>query len=127
VRRFIEAHGSGRFESPWENRAIDGQGNPIAEKIANRAGFRRKNDDGWDYLILPETWREEVCKGHDASRIAQALIERNLMEKDKAGKSSLSIRVPGHGPQRLYGVRGTILSYEEPATPPRQTILRTKF
>ena len=54
-------------------------------RVINRAGFRRrdvltedertgaKTYGPWEYFVLPEAWRREVCKGFDHKAIARAL------------------------------------------------------
>ena len=73
VRAFLEAHGSSRFEAAWEIDPAD-----PTTRVINRAGFRRrevvtedertgaKTYGPWEYYVLPEAWRREVCKGLDA-------------------------------------------------------------
>jgi putative DNA primase/helicase len=50
VRSFIAAHGASRFEVVAE------ASNGADQRIINRAGFKQANGEGWDYLILPDTW-----------------------------------------------------------------------
>jgi len=56
----------------------DGRGEPIPERIVNRAGFRVDNGDGdaQQYLILPEVFQDEICKGLNRRIVARALLER---------------------------------------------------
>jgi uncharacterized protein (DUF927 family) len=105
VIAFIEAHGSSRFEAPWES------GNP-AERIINRVGFRKRDEAGvWEYMILPEAWRGDVCKGFDATAIARAMRERRMLDRSEDGKHlARRVLVPGHGKPRLYCLA---LSYTE--------------
>jgi uncharacterized protein (DUF927 family) len=64
VRAFIAAHGASRFENV-EDDDEDDLGNDPAPygqrvpdpKIVNRAGFKQQNGDEWEYLILPDTWK----------------------------------------------------------------------
>ena len=69
VMLFIEQHGSSRFQD------ID---NPTATCI-NRVGFRRKIDGGIEYMILPESFRAEVCRGLNVQRAAALLHARGLL------------------------------------------------
>jgi uncharacterized protein (DUF927 family) len=82
-------------------------------KTQNRVGFRRKqnSDDGeagaWEYLILPEAWKAEVCKGFNAARIADEMIKRKLMRQGELRKNGkhrpkVVVRVPGEKSQRYY-------------------------
>ncbi len=107
VRAFIEQHGSARFEI---------SGAAPEQRIISRAGFKRSEDNGaWEYLVLPEVWRQEVCKGHDPSQIAKALAERGLLVPGSEGKHSRSMTIPGYKKMRVYHLRAAIIG--EPDTP----------
>ena len=75
VRQFIEEHGNDRFERAWEVR-YDAGGREIPERVARRAGFRRQVEPGgdWEYLVLPKSWRREVCRGFDYVALARAMV-----------------------------------------------------
>ena len=104
VRAFIEAHGMSRF-SPIGADCPDGD-----PKTINRAGFRRKNEEGrWEYLVLPEAWKNEVCKGHDARAVARDLIARKMLVPGDDGKSSRSERIHNFGRSRVYLLSTDIL------------------
>ena len=116
VRAFIEAHGSARFEAILtDERAVNDEGTPYSStrpdaKTMLRAGFRRKDDAGrWEYLILPQAWAGEVCKGLDARATAKDLIARGLLMPGKDGKASKAERVPGIGLTRVYHLKASIL------------------
>ncbi len=104
IRLFVELHGASRFES-W-----DGEFASARERIVNRAGFRRRDDAGrWEYAILPEVWRSEVCVGFNASALARAACERGLLTPDCDGKPQRREHLPGLGRLRVYVVRGGAL------------------
>ena len=42
--------------------------------------------------------------------MAKACVEAGILEADKEGKASLSVKVPGFGPQRSYVIRGATLA-----------------
>jgi uncharacterized protein (DUF927 family) len=105
VRAFIEAHGASRFE-------LAGSDEVLAEpRTFNRAGFRKRVGNAWEYLILPETWRAEVCKGLNPKEVADALITRGLLLRSTPRHRAALEQVPGHGTKRLrvYVVAGAIL------------------
>jgi uncharacterized protein (DUF927 family) len=107
VRRFIAAHGSSRFEDTSSK--LDGHD----LRISNRAGFKRRNDAGdWEYLILTDPWRDEVCAGLNPKRVARVLAGRQLLLGWTARSMAASVRVPGHERVRVYCVSGTILEGE---------------
>ena len=101
VRRFFENHGMSRFAS-WEA--------PEAF-ISNRAGFRRKsmnNDDSYEYYVLPETFRQEVCVGLDTSAVIRLLKSQNSLIPGKDRDAGV-IRLPGVGPTRCYHITTRIM------------------
>lgn len=106
VRRFIEMHGTSRFEPMGES----GEGESIVRTV-NRVGFRRADAaGGTDYFVLPEAWRTEVCPGLDPVTVAKSLLKRGfLIGKD--GKLQDQKRLPGFAkPVRCYHVASAILS-----------------
>ncbi len=115
VRQFIELHGASRFQSIHERR--DKSGDIIPDLIRNRAGFKRDVDDssngsdedgGTEYLIFPEVFKTEVCKGFDYTTIARALSEKGFLISDQ-GSHMKQIRVPEVGRARFYVVTSRIL------------------
>ncbi len=102
IRRFLEAHGSSRFQAIGE----DGEA-----KILNRAGFRRKADDGrWEYFVLPEAWKSEVCVGQDARALAKELGQRGFLVPGSDGKPQSTHKLPGMGAKRCYHLSAQIVS-----------------
>jgi uncharacterized protein (DUF927 family) len=101
VIAYIEAHGSSRFEAAWEK---------SPERVINRAGFRRRGDDGrWEYMVLPQQWRGEVAKGFDAAALARAMITRRLIVPAGDDNLAKTVKVPGHGAMRLYVMAPSII------------------
>lgn len=113
VRAFIEAHGESRFT------LLDAKNfnsTPIESRTIERAGFRRwvKTEKGerWEYVILPETWQNEVCKGLDPKRVAATLAARGLLNHD-SGHLTIKLSLPGLGRPRVYAVHGAILGGDD--------------
>jgi uncharacterized protein (DUF927 family) len=107
VRAFIAAHGSSRFER------VDSDA-PDDQKIVNRAGFKRREGGEWEYLILPGTWRNEVCLGGlDPGRVAEVLMKRELLLGATVEHKADLVRITGHPKaMRLYRVSAAILGEE---------------
>ena len=104
IRRFLEAHGNSRFQT---------MGEEVDAKIIYRAGFRRRDDEGrWEYFVLPECWKSEVCKGHDATTLGKELAQRGFLVRDKGdGKLSARHKLPGMGgTKRCYHLSANIVS-----------------
>ncbi len=114
VRRFIEAHGSSRFEGMGELAPKDAGGFKIDQRIPNRVGFRRQTDDGGiEYLVLPEAWKSEVCVGFDATAVAKALHARGMLIPRADGKLANNARLPGFkGAARVYILSPALMADE---------------
>jgi len=100
VARFIQAHGTSRFENQEDDKV----------KVLNRAGFRFKDDDGnWEYWILTEVFRDEVCQGFNASSIAAELKRRAYLETETESRYTYQKRVDGVGRPYFYVINSKIL------------------
>lgn len=83
VRGFIEQHGASRFE---DLKATEEQ------RIFNRAGFSRYNTQGEkEYLVLPKTYRTEVCQGFDPKTVSAVLKKHGYLIPGENGKNAQSI------------------------------------
>jgi uncharacterized protein (DUF927 family) len=58
VRGIIERFGDSRFDDITTY-------DPDRRPVADRLGFRKGDDEGRRWLVLPEAWRDEVCKSLD--------------------------------------------------------------
>lgn len=132
VRRFLEAHGEGRFT--WWHRAADDHN----AKTLQRAGFRRmvnsegkpiKNDamhqreygermapvDGEgvsvEYFILPEVFRAELCQGFDVEAVCRVLLAHDCLVAE-GGRHTVSARLPGMGNARCYRIPPAIFAVD---------------
>ena len=90
VRTFIAQHGDSRFQRIGKDEeengpnaepddtdnggGLPGDRRPFRRVMLNRVGFRRKVGERYEYLFLAEPWRDEVCKGWDARRVARDLL-----------------------------------------------------
>lgn len=98
VLGFIETHGASRFED------LDATSD---QRIINRAGFFRtgENDDR-EFLILPKTFRKEICQGFDERTVKKALLNAGLLIPAKDGKPTHVLRLPGLSmTSRVYVLR----------------------
>ncbi len=108
VLSFIAQHGASRFQSV----------NDTTARIQNRAGFKRENYDGQtEYLILPEIFEGEICKGFSPIAVAKELeklghLKRGSEKKYIQAKASL----PELGQKRVYVIVYEALSENEAET-----------
>jgi uncharacterized protein (DUF927 family) len=92
VRAIIERHGSSRFV-PWEAPSM---------QVVNRLGFVRREEGATTFYVLPQMFRDEVCKGLDAARVARELVAIGALTLDNQRKTSTLVKLPGVGPTRCY-------------------------
>lgn len=109
VRSFLLANGMARFIPAWE----DDQDKRIQPRDV--AGYRQKVGDGWDYFITTTAWKEEVCRGLDARRVAAILEQKGGLLCDTKTHRTNVCRVPGHGRLRLYHVPARFLEADHDA------------
>ncbi len=102
VRAFFESHGASRFE---EIHSVDGQ------RVINRAGFYRRVQGHREYLVLPETFRGEVCKGFDFKYAVRTLKSAGWLIPASDGNAQKP-RVPELGTTRVYVLGAAMWSYE---------------
>lgn len=114
VRRFIEMHAESRFTTvlqPGEQAQVE----PLQMEVENgratinRVGFRRMTAKGWEYLILPEAWKNEVCNGLDPVRAANVLKEAGLLLPGEGRHLMRKVAIAGYGRPRVYVIKGAIL------------------
>jgi putative DNA primase/helicase len=97
VRAFFEMHGASRFEDISAT---------IDQRVHKRAGFYRNGiKEGREFLVLPETFRREVCQGFDEKTVKKTLIEARLLLPGNDKKPSQVVRLPGLGSSRVYVIR----------------------
>ena len=133
VRRFLEAHGEGRFT--WWHRAADDHNT----KTLHRAGFRRmlndrgepiksNSDHATDYgdrmpsamgeavtvefFVLPEVFKSEICQGFDPQAVARVLLEHECLTPDKGRAFDSRTRLPGMGLSRCYRMSARIFELD---------------
>ena len=99
VRGFLEAHGDSRFE-PVER-------DEHHRIVINRAGFWKPVLAGdaeylREYWVLPETFKNEMCKGFDHATVVAALTEAKALKRSSEGKSMDTRRLPEIGPKKVY-------------------------
>ena len=106
VKAFFEANESSRFE------AITPDPDHI-EKIINRVGYWKIENGEKLFLVLPEQFKNEVCKGQDSRKVAKALLIEELIEHD-TGKNTKTVRLPSRSKAiRVYAVKDAIFSWGE--------------
>jgi putative DNA primase/helicase len=110
VRSFLELHGSSRFEQIGKAAEPD---DSSQTKTINRAGFRQWHDGEWQFLVLPEAWRNEVCRGIDPTQAAEVLARAGyLLPSGEKGRRRLdsTVRIKGHGVVRCYRLTAGLIA-----------------
>ncbi len=131
VRAWIEKNGDALLT--WTHRVVDDH----RASTPMRAGFKRLVDDNHkpltidaatdyldrrsstvssaraeaqtEYLILPEAFKRDLCKGFDPEMVARVL-KRNGHLQHEADRLTRPERIPGLGRIRVYRINPSILS-----------------
>lgn len=136
VSGFFQSHGESRFV--WWHRALDDH----KPNTINRAGFKRMltsegspissdtdhhkaygtemhqadaESSEQEYYVLPEVFRNEICKGYNPKTVTRLLIERGLLMPEGTGdktRADRKERLPGIGPSRCYRFTPQIVTAE---------------
>lgn len=104
VRRFLEAHGEGRF-SRFESGDIDRSHLP---RVINKAGYRKSTMDGVEYYVYPETFKREICHGLNYMEVAKLLISKGYMRPD-GNHHKPKVDLPSEGRMRVYHILPNIM------------------
>ncbi|MBB5695520.1 DUF927 domain-containing protein [Muricoccus pecuniae] len=110
VRAFIGAHGSSRFSTLLLSTEQGSETEDSSRPVINRAGWRRQTVQGWEYLVLPEAWRDEVCKGLDAQQVARELDAHGYLRRGEGKNLAARVRIPGEGQPRLFVILPGLLA-----------------
>ena len=82
VQAFFEAHGASRFE---DMNATE------PHTVINRVGFRQHTVlSQYEYFVLPQMFRQEICQGYDPRWAAKILIETGMLSPSSEGKSQIT-------------------------------------
>ncbi len=75
--------------------------------------FAHTADEWFQYLILPEAFKREVCKGFDSQAVAKVLRAAGVLITQK-DRLTNKVRIPtmGEGTVSVYHVRGRIFEGE---------------
>lgn len=104
VRQFFEAHGSSRFEPLEADERI---------QVHNRVGFRREIDGKVRFLVLPESFKNEIINGFDLKTATRVLIEAEWLVPYPDGTHiSQREKLPGMGRKRVYVFTSAIFGKE---------------
>ncbi|MCH4248861.1 MAG: DUF927 domain-containing protein [Acinetobacter populi] len=102
VKAFFAMHGSSRFEHIEQNILRNAAGDDITPRIHNRVGYWKQDKDGKKYLVYPELFKSEICKGFDHKRVAKVLKAHDWLDHN-ANENMKSERIPdADKPQRMY-------------------------
>lgn len=110
VRSFIEAHHSSRFVL-----IRDGNQESEQDKTINQVGYKRKTSNGsYEFLVYPQAFNKEICKGLNPKYVRKTLAERGFLIRDGEGKYANPVRIPHlKGLKRMIHLTPAILVESE--------------
>ncbi len=107
VKAFFEAHGNSRFEKI----AFEQVGTSDNPRIINRVGFWRQKAESKEYLVFPEAFKSEICKGLDHKAALKVLEKHGWFERGQ-NKPAQQFHIPGTGKPWLYVFNSKMLAAE---------------
>ena len=112
VRAHFEMHGEGRYVDVNSYNSTAGY-TEDKTRDTHRAGFREKvqtnESDIWNYYVLPQVFKTELCKGFEHSNVTKTLTEKGILHPGEKGKMAQSKHLPGMGKTRCYVISGKAL------------------
>lgn len=131
VRAYLETHGDALFT--WMHRAhddhrqntpyragfkrwVDEEGEPIkvdaaTDYVEKRSDWSERAHALTEFLVLPEAFKREVCKGFDPAVVAELLRSRGHL-RHQSDRFTNKHRLPGMGPATVYQIKPSIFSDE---------------
>lgn len=70
------------------------------------------DDTVTEYLVLPQVFKEEVCKGYNPRAVAKLLASRGYLKTEGGGRFDPKIKPPGEAHQRMFHVLPAIFDTE---------------
>lgn len=105
VKVFFELYGESRFEATSST---------SEQRVNSRAGFFRSNAEGpREYLVLPQVFKSEVCKGFELKAAVKVLRTHGWLIPASDNKTTQKPRLPEIGPTRVYVIGGKMWEHEE--------------
>ena len=117
VKLFLEQNSDLRFAEIRKGSDIPFDSVPegstyIDEARGVMAGYKRKNSTNDDeYLVFPQVFKEEICKGQDFKYAKDVLVKYGWL----LDKSSMSIRIGSEGQKRVYLMSSKFWDYNPEA------------
>lgn len=116
VRSFLQSKGEERF-TPMIKVGNGWQIDDASEfekkenfSVRDRVGYSYLNESGYTvFLVFPEAWKTEVCRGRDPKLIAEELVKRGHMRPGKCA-NSVTRTLPGIGKARVYEITSSIMA-----------------
>ena len=107
IRQYLQTYGSSRFPDLEDARQCE-------QPIAHCAGFKRKNKEGeYEWLILSEVFKNEICRGFDFRQIVKLLKRRSILLVCGDGRGTIPIRVLSLGQIRCFVLTNKIFQPSE--------------
>lgn len=106
VKSVFQLHGESRF-SPWDRNADDKM------RTVNRMGYRKETNEGLEFFVFTQVFRDEVCKGLDYQFVEKVCLKQGILFPDDKGNPTRPERFPGcKKTERCYRFKMESLSEE---------------
>jgi len=102
IKSFFEQHGESRFSK------LEGPDS----KTINRVGFYKQDGGEQIYYVLPEAFKNEVCKGLEYRGVIKILLRHGWLNIDSDGKAARKEALPGMKRSRCYVFNNKMWGHE---------------
>jgi putative DNA primase/helicase len=100
ITQFFQRHEESRFSEP---------GREIDRPVINRAGYRRRTGDGWEFFVFKDVFKKDICAGLDSHMVERVGIRHGLIMPESGGGATRSERLEGNKTQRVYRFTSKVL------------------
>ncbi|WP_166739025.1 DUF927 domain-containing protein [Alkanindiges illinoisensis] len=114
VKAFFEAHGSSRFENMQP--PVMNDGSDMLQRIINRVGYYRQDDNSRAYLVYPEQFKSEICKGRDDKQVIKILKAAGWLILGDGGRNQKKETLPDGSRPRMYVFNNRMWEWDNEAS-----------
>lgn len=119
VRGFLERYGQSRFVGVTDGVGANGRVGIAAGSsggnVIDQAGWRRVSKRGTEFLIQPNYFETQVCKGFDHASVAKALADRGYLRR-QGRHNKIKTTIPGMDADMcVYCIAASILTGDQSA------------
>jgi hypothetical protein len=111
VRAYFQSFGSTKFPRIEQLDPCSAKESILDDRLP-KGGFRVVKADSTEWLVFPDFFKQEICRGLNDRMVAQVLMDRGYLIKGDGGRSTTK-RVPKLGVKKFIVISSTIMEGED--------------